>query len=83
MHLDQMRHKDTPYADQITFVTDRPGHDMRYAIDPTRIRTELGWRPSVTLKEGLEKTVRWYLDNEDWWRALQTRTGVGARLGTG
>lgn len=82
-HLDQMRPKDTPYADQITFVTDRPGHDMRYAIDPTRIRTELGWRPSVTLKEGLEKTVRWYLDNEGWWRALQTRTGVGARLGTG
>ena len=81
-HLDQMRPKDTPYADQITFVTDRPGHDMRYAIDPTRIRTELGWRPSVTLEQGLEKTVRWYLDNEDWWRALQARDGVGVRLGT-
>lgn len=61
-HLDQMRPKDTPYADQITFVTDRPGHDMRYAIDPTRIRTELGWLPSVTLEQGLEKTVRWYLE---------------------
>lgn len=82
-HLDQMQPKNTPYADQITFVTDRPGHDMRYAIDPTRIRTELGWRPSVTLEEGLEKTVRWYLDNEDWWRALQNRDGVGARLGNG
>ena len=82
-HLDQMRPKDTPYADQITFVTDRPGHDMRYAIDPTRIRDELGWRPSVTLEQGLEKTVRWYLDNEDWWRALQARDGVGDRLGTG
>lgn len=82
-HLDVMRPKDTPYAKQITFVTDRPGHDMRYAIDPTRIRTELGWRPSVTLEEGLEKTVRWYLDNEDWWRALQSRSGVGDRLGTG
>ena len=69
------------YADQITFVTDRPGHDLRYAIDPTRIATELGWRPSVTLKEGLEKTVQWYLDNEDWWRALQNRDGVGERLG--
>ena len=80
-HLDVMRPKDTPYAKQITFVTDRPGHDMRYAIDPTRIRTELGWRPSVTLEEGLEKTVRWYLDNEDWWRALQSRDGVGQRLG--
>ena len=50
-------------------------------IDPTRIATELGWRPSVTLEEGLEKTVEWYLDNEDWWRALQDRAGVGARLG--
>jgi dTDP-glucose 4,6-dehydratase len=70
------------YADQITYVTDRPGHDARYAIDPTRIRTELGWRPSVTVHEGLAKTVRWYLDNEDWWRALQKRSGVGVRLGT-
>ncbi|SER05411.1 dTDP-glucose 4,6-dehydratase [Thalassovita taeanensis] len=70
------------YADQITFVTDRPGHDARYAIDPTRIRTELGWRPSVTVEQGLEKTVQWYLDNETWWRALQNRAGVGQRLGT-
>ena len=68
-------------SDPITFVTDRPGHDMRYAIDPTRMREELGWRPSVTLEEGLEKTVSWYLDNEPWWRALQNREGVGARLG--
>lgn len=82
-HLDQMRPKSTPYSDQITFVTDRPGHDMRYAIDPTRIREELNWRPSVTLEQGLEKTVRWYLDNEEWWRALQAREGVGRRLGTG
>ncbi|ABI93428.1 dTDP-glucose 4,6-dehydratase (plasmid) [Roseobacter denitrificans] len=74
-------HDKPSYADQITFVTDRPGHDLRYAIDPTRIATELGWRPSVTLEEGLEKTVQWYLDNEDWWRALQTRDGVGERLG--
>jgi len=75
-------HKETPsYADQITFVTDRPGHDARYAIDPSRIREELGWRPSVTLEEGLEKTVDWYLANEPWWRALQDRAGVGERLG--
>ena len=47
------------YADQITFVTDRPGHDARYAIDPARIRNELGWRPSVTVEEGLERTVQW------------------------
>lgn len=79
--LETKRPKDASYADQISFVTDRPGHDLRYAIDPTRMREELGWRPSVTLQEGLEKTVQWYLDNEDWWRALQTRDGVGARLG--
>jgi len=81
--LDSLRPKSTPHADQIAYVADRPGHDLRYAIDPARIRAELGWRPSVTLAEGLEKTVRWYLDNEAWWRALQGRTGVGQRLGAG
>ncbi|MBK0329323.1 dTDP-glucose 4,6-dehydratase [Rhodobacteraceae bacterium F11138] len=80
--LDEKRPKDSPYADQITFVSDRPGHDARYAIDPSRIATELGWRPSVTLDQGLERTVQWYLDNEPWWRALQGRDGVGQRLGT-
>ena len=80
--LDEMRPKVSgSYADQITFVTDRPGHDARYAIDPTRIREELGWRPSVTVEEGLERTVKWYLDNEAWWRGLQDRKGVGERLG--
>lgn len=79
----QPRADGRPYADQITFVTDRPGHDARYAIDPSRIREELGWRPSVTVEEGLEKTVRWYLDNEAWWRPLQERHGVGERLGVG
>jgi dTDP-glucose 4,6-dehydratase len=80
--LDKSRPKDNgSYADQITYVADRPGHDARYAIDPTRIRTELGWRPSVTLEQGLEKTVDWFLNNEDWWRALQDRDGVGTRLG--
>jgi len=69
------------YADQITFVTDRPGHDARYAIDASRIREELGWRPTVTVEEGLERTVQWYLDNEEWWRPLQSRHGVGQRLG--
>lgn len=80
--LDQKRPKTSgSYADQITYVTDRPGHDARYAIDPTRLRDELGWRPSVTVEEGLEKTVQWYLDNEAWWQALQQRQGVGERLG--
>ena len=55
----------------------------RYAIDPTRIREELGWSPSVTVEDGLRRTVQWYLENEAWWRALQDRAGVGKRLGTG
>jgi dTDP-glucose 4,6-dehydratase len=80
--LDRERPEAAPHDRLISFVADRPGHDARYAIDPTRIREELGWRPSVTLEEGLEKTVRWYLDNEAWWRALQGREGVGRRLGT-
>lgn len=80
--LDEKRpRKNGPYADLITFVTDRPGHDARYAIDPARIRDELGWRPSVTLEEGLARTVDWFLANEGWWRALQDRAGVGQRLG--
>ncbi|SPH27617.1 dTDP-glucose 4,6-dehydratase 2 [Ascidiaceihabitans donghaensis] len=81
--LDEMRPSDAPYANLIAFVTDRPGHDARYAIDAGRIGDELGWVPSVTLEEGLRKTVAWYLDNEAWWRALQARDGVGARLGLG
>jgi dTDP-glucose 4,6-dehydratase len=79
--LDEMHPTGAPHDRLITFVTDRPGHDLRYAIDPTRIRSELGWRPSVTLEEGLRRTVRWYLDNEAWWRPLQARQGVGQRLG--
>ena len=82
--LDEVRPKASgSYADQITFVADRPGHDARYAIDPTRIREELGWSPSVTVEDGLRRTVQWYLENEAWWRALQDRAGVGTRLGTG
>lgn len=81
--LDELRPSDAPYADQITFVTDRPGHDLRYAIDPTRVRNELGWRPSVTVDEGLRKTVEWYLANGDWLDALLARHGVGERLGQG
>src|SRR6056297_4190527 len=80
--LDRLRPKAAgAYADQITFVADRPGPDARYAIDPARLRAELGWRPGVTVDEGLERTVRWYLDNEAWWRPLLARQGVGQRLG--
>jgi dTDP-glucose 4,6-dehydratase len=80
--LDEMAPTGAPHARLITYVADRPGHDMRYAIDPARIRNELGWRPSVTLDEGLRRTVRWYLDNAAWWKPLQARGGVGQRLGT-
>lgn len=79
--LDEARPKSAPHDRLITFVTDRPGHDQRYAIDPRRIREELGWRPSVTLEEGLRRTVTWFLANEAWWLPLQARTGVGQRLG--
>jgi dTDP-glucose 4,6-dehydratase len=79
--MDEMRPDGAPHARLITFVTDRPGHDARYAIDPARIRDELGWRPSVTLEQGLRRTVRWYLDNADWWQPLLERQGVGSRLG--
>lgn len=71
------------YADQIRFVPDRPGHDARYAIDPARIRQELGWRPAHSLETGLRRTVEWYLANEAWWRPLLARNGVGQRLGLG
>ncbi|TNC06616.1 dTDP-glucose 4,6-dehydratase [Paracoccus marcusii] len=81
-HMDKLHPTGAPHADLITFVTDRPGHDRRYAIDPTRIRTELGWRPSVTVEEGLRRTVEWYLANRDWWQPLLDRDGVGKRLGT-
>jgi dTDP-glucose 4,6-dehydratase len=79
--LDEIRPQNTPYANQITFVDDRPGHDQRYAIDPSRIQNELGWKPSITLEAGLRKTVLWYLENKEWWKALQNRDGVGERLG--
>ena len=60
-----------PHADLITFVADRPGHDRRYAIDSTRVRKELGWRPAFGLHEGLGRTVRWYLENRWWWQAIR------------
>jgi dTDP-glucose 4,6-dehydratase len=81
--LDARRPEGAPHDRLITFVTDRPGHDLRYAIDPARIRAELGWRPSVTLQQGLERTADWYLANEGWWRPLLERPGVGQRLGLG
>ena len=80
--LDRKRPAAAPHDRLITFVADRPGHDLRYAIDARRIRDELGWQPSVTLDEGLARTVDWYLGNEGWWQPLLARQGVGERLGT-
>lgn len=66
--------------EQIAFVTDRPGHDLRYAIDATRLESELGWKAEETFDTGLEKTISWFLDNEAWWRPLRERYS-GQRLG--
>lgn len=63
------------YVEQIEFVRDRPGHDLRYSIDPSRIRDELGWKPSLKLEEGLERTIRWYLENRELWGAPGERIG--------
>jgi dTDP-glucose 4,6-dehydratase len=71
------------YRDQITFVTDRPGHDRRYAIDASKIERDLGWKPSVTFEEGLARTVDWYLGNEWWWGPIRRERYDGERLGSG
>ncbi len=78
--LDAMVPTGTPRKSLITFVTDRPGHDARYAIDATKLEDELGWRAAETFDTGIEKTVRWYLDNAWWWQPLQDRYD-GERLG--
>ena len=65
----------------ITFVTDRPGHDRRYAIDPSKIERDLGWRAEESFETGLEKTIDWYLENEWWWRPIRDQKYGGARLG--
>jgi len=79
--LDKKVPKETPYEELITFVTDRPGHDIRYAIDASKIARELDWTPEETFETGLEKTVQWYLDNEAWWSAVQDGTYKRERLG--
>jgi dTDP-glucose 4,6-dehydratase len=79
--LDRFRPKPRPYDSLITFVVDRPGHDLRYAIDASKLENELGWRALETFDSGVEKTVRWYLDNEWWWRPLRDKVYAGERLG--
>ena len=78
--LDRLRPKGAPHRRLMTFVAERPGHDRRYAIDAKRLREELGWEPAIAFDTGIETTVRWYLDNEWWWRPLR-KTYSGDRLG--
>lgn len=69
------------YEDLITYVTDRPGHDMRYAIDASKIERELGWKPQETFESGIRKTVVWYLSNQVWWQRVQDGTYARERIG--
>lgn len=80
--LDRVRPAREPHVNLIRFVTDRPGHDYRYAIDASRLESELGWRAQETFDTGIEKTVLWYLDNDWWWRPLREKVYSGERLGT-
>ena len=80
--MDALRPGRAPHDRLITFVRDRPGHDHRYAIDATRLETELGWRAQEDFDSGMEKTVRWFLANEAWWRPLRGEVYSGDRLGS-
>jgi len=79
--MDELRPQEKPHTDLITFVTDRPGHDARYAIDATKLETELGWKAQENFDSGIERTVRWYLENEWWWQPLRQGVYSGERLG--
>jgi dTDP-glucose 4,6-dehydratase len=79
--LDELRSSESGHERFITYVTDRPGHDQRYAIDATKLETELGWRAAETFETGIKKTVQWYLDSSDWWKPLRDKVYRGERLG--
>ncbi|OHV84906.1 dTDP-glucose 4,6-dehydratase [Rhizobium sp. LCM 4573] len=80
--MDRLKPQGAPHEKLISHVTDRPGHDARYAIDATKLRAELGWNPRESFDTGIEKTIIWYLDNELWWRPLREKVYSGERLGT-
>ncbi|MDW0359724.1 dTDP-glucose 4,6-dehydratase [Halomonas venusta] len=80
--LQELVPQESSYRELITFVTDRPGHDVRYAIDASKIERELGWKPEETFETGLRKTVKWYLANETWWKRVQDGSYQGQRLGS-
>jgi dTDP-glucose 4,6-dehydratase len=80
--MDELKPKSRPHASLITYVADRPGHDFRYAVDATKIRHELGWRPRETFASGLRRTVMWYLENRTWWERIRSGIYYGERLGT-
>ena len=80
--MDALRPDGAPHARLIAFVADRPGHDHRYAIDAGKLEAELGWCATETFDTGIAKTVRWYLENESWWRPLRDNVYAGERLGT-
>lgn len=79
--MDELHPDGAPHDHLIRYVADRPGHDARYAIDPTRIESEIGWQAQDSLQTGLRKTVLWYLDNQAWWQPLREKTYRGERLG--
>lgn len=79
--LDELKPAKNPYSNQITYVTDRPGHDQRYAIDASRLREELGWKAVDNFDSGMKKTVSWYLQNNQWWQPLVQQGNIGERLG--
>lgn len=81
-YLDQKIPKDRSYASQISFVSDRPGHDLRYAIDASKVCSEIGWEPQKSFEGGLRETIDWYLENKAWWQPIRDRTYQGERLGT-
>ena len=69
------------YLDLITYVKDRPGHDLRYAVDSSKIKKDLNWRPKININDGVERTIDWYLENETWWREIMKTFNISKRVG--